>query len=132
MFITIDPNNTQRAIYLQVADSIRLLIAKREFPKGSALPPVRQVAADLGVSLNTISLAYRELEKEGLVKVRHGSGAIVTRSARQEMSHEIETGENNLRGLLRCVLARFAVSGLSGAEVRRIVKDELNQILNAR
>jgi DNA-binding transcriptional regulator YhcF (GntR family) len=126
MFIAIDPANTQRAIYLQVADSIRVLIAKREFPEGSALPPVRQVAADLGVSLNTISLAYRELEKEGLVRVRHGSGAVVSKS------NEIESDEGNLRGLLRSVLARFAVSGLSGPEVRRIVKDELNQILNAR
>jgi len=126
MFIAVDPANTQRAIYLQVADSIRVLIAKREFPEGSALPPVRQVAADLGVSLNTISLAYRELEREGLVKVRHGSGAVVSKS------NKIESDEGNLRGLLRSVLARFAVSGLSGAEVRRIVKDELNQILNAR
>ncbi len=103
-----------------------LLIAKQEFVEGSALPPVRQVAADLGVSLNTISLAYRELEKEGLVKVQHGSGAVVAKS------REIDSDQGAMRGLLRSALARFAVSGLSRSEVRRIVRDELNQILNAK
>src|SRR5216684_5499249 len=77
MYITIDEAD-RRPIYRQVADEIKSLIARGELDEGVALPPVRQVATDLGVNLNTIAAAYRELQKEGLLKVRHGAGAVVT------------------------------------------------------
>jgi DNA-binding transcriptional regulator YhcF (GntR family) len=44
---------------------------------GAPLPPVRRFAADLGLDLNTIAVAYRELQTEGLLTVKHGSGAVV-------------------------------------------------------
>src|SRR5260221_7812460 len=77
MYITIDESD-RRPVYRQVADEIKGLIARGELREGMALPPVRQVADDLGVNLNTIAAAYRELQKEGLLKVRHGSGALVS------------------------------------------------------
>src|SRR5207237_9486843 len=77
MYITVDESD-RRPIYRQVADEIKGLIARGELREGMALPPVRQIAADLGVNLNTIAAAYRELQKEGLLKVRNGSGALVS------------------------------------------------------
>src|SRR5262245_56069743 len=66
MMIRIDPEDP-RPLYRQVADEIKTLIASGELRKGDPLPAVRQVAADLGVNLNTIAAAYRELRREGLV-----------------------------------------------------------------
>ena len=66
MYITIDERD-KRPLYQQVVDEIKSLIAGGELPEGSSLPPVRQVAADLGVNLNTIAYAYRQLQKQGLV-----------------------------------------------------------------
>src|SRR6267378_5944466 len=77
MYITIDESD-RRPVYRQVADEIKGLIARGELREGMALPPVRQVADDLGVNLNTIAAVYRELQNEGLLKVRHGSGAVVS------------------------------------------------------
>ena len=77
MYITIDESD-RKPIYRQVADEIKGLIARGALREGMALPPVRQVADDLGVNLNTVAAAYRELKKEGLVAVRHGSGAVVS------------------------------------------------------
>src|SRR5438034_628757 len=65
MYITIDESD-RRPIYRQVADEIKGLIARGELREGMALPPVRQVADDLGINLNTIAAAYRELQREGL------------------------------------------------------------------
>ena len=73
MYITIDERD-RRPLYQQVVDEIKALIAGGELPQGSSLPPVRQVAADLGVNLNTIAYAYRQLQKQGLVRIRHGAG----------------------------------------------------------
>src|SRR5215475_6670182 len=77
MYITIDERDA-RPIYQQLVDEIKTLIARGELAEGTSLPPVRQIASDLGVNLNTVAFAYRKLQREGLIRVRHGSGAVVT------------------------------------------------------
>jgi GntR family transcriptional regulator len=118
MYITIDERD-RRPIYRQVVDEIKVLIARRELKEGSSLPPVRQVAADLGVNLNTIASAYRQLQKEGLIKVRHGSGAVVT--------SRVVSGrtEEQLRVQLRTALTQLALAGLKHSEIKAMVNEEL-------
>jgi GntR family transcriptional regulator len=45
---------------------------------GVELPSIRQLAADLQVSVITIKRAYLELEREGIIATRHGKGSFVT------------------------------------------------------
>jgi Predicted transcriptional regulators len=85
---------------------------------------VRQVAGDLGVNLNTVAAAYRELAREGLITVRHGSGAIVSSRT------SAETSENDMRKPLRAALTQFVLSGMARAEILGIVKEELRHILD--
>jgi GntR family transcriptional regulator len=121
MYITIDESD-RRPVYRQVADEIKGLIARGELREGMALPPVRQVADDLSVNLNTIAAAYRELQKEGLLKVRHGSGALVT-ARRVTQQNDAE-----LRKLLRASLAHLVLAGLPRAEIVEIVNEEIRQL----
>src|SRR5258705_8959992 len=123
MFITVDTDD-RRPIYQQVVDEIKGLIAKGELPEGSALPPVRQVAGDLGVNLNTVAAAYKELAREGLITVRHGSGAVVTSRT------SVETSENDMRKPLRAALTQFVLSGMPRAAILGVVKEELRQLLD--
>jgi GntR family transcriptional regulator len=121
MYITIDEGD-RRPLYQQVVDEIKKLIARGELPKGSTLPPVRQVAADLGVNLNTVAFAYRQLQKEGLIRVRHGSGA-------QVVSQVLAQGDDErAQERLRSVLADLVLSGLTRSEVMTLVSDSLNQL----
>lgn len=64
-------------IYLQVKRRIEALIASGEWKRGQRLPTERALAAQLGVSRNTVSLAYRQLEAEGLITSRQGRGTFV-------------------------------------------------------
>jgi GntR family transcriptional regulator len=105
-----------------VVDEIRGLIAAGELLEGSSLPPVRQVAADLGVNLNTIAYAYRQLQKQGLVKVRHGAGAVVTSRLLRESTEE------QLRSQLGTALTHLALAGLKLSEVRMLVETELGRL----
>ena len=123
MYIVVDETD-QRPIYRQVVDEIKALIARGELPEGAALPPVRQVAADLGVNLNTIASAYRELQREGLINVRHGSGAIVA-----SRSNVQEKTDNELRKPLRAALTQLVLAGLPKTEIMTIVTDELRGLL---
>ncbi|HEU4423700.1 MAG TPA: GntR family transcriptional regulator [Pilimelia sp.] len=61
--------------YEQIRVQIARMIDTAVLPAGTRLPPIRQLAADLGVAANTVARAYRELETEGLVvsRVRHGT-----------------------------------------------------------
>ncbi|HSS20134.1 MAG TPA: GntR family transcriptional regulator [Pyrinomonadaceae bacterium] len=121
MYITIDERDG-RPLYQQVVDEIKGLIAAGELPEGTTLPPVRQVAADLGVNLNTIAYAYRQLQKHGLVKVRHGSGAVVTSKVLKE------TKDDQLRSQLGSALTHLALAGLKLSEIRLMVDNELSRL----
>ena len=118
MWITVDASD-RRPIYEQVADEIKTLIARGELAEGHALPPVRQVAADLGVNLNTIATAYRALQDEGLITIRHGSGAVVT------AHRTTATGPKELRRSLGAVLTQMVLAGMGRAEIMATVADEL-------
>ena len=121
MYITVDERD-RRPLYQQVVDEIKALIAGGELREGSSLPPVRQVAADLGVNLNTIAFAYRQLQKQGLVKIRHGAGAIVTSRLLNE------TTDEQLRNQLGTALTHLALAGLSLSEVRALIEVELTRL----
>jgi GntR family transcriptional regulator len=121
MYITIDETD-RRPIYQQVVDEIKAIIAAGELPEGSSLPPVRQVAADLGVNLNTIAFAYRRLQKEGLIKLKHGSGGVV-------ISRVVpKRDEERLQSKLMPVLTDMMLQGLSRNEVIALVNNALNQL----
>lgn len=121
MYITIDERD-RRPIYQQVVDGIKALIARDELEQGSTLPPVRQVAADLGVNLNTIAFAYRQLQKEGLIKVKHGSGAEVV--SRVLAKRDNERAQDNLQA----VLTDLVLAGYTRAEVLALVNEVLNSL----
>lgn len=122
MHIVIDEND-RRPIYQQVVDEIKGLIAMGELREGAPLPPVRQVAANLGVNLNTIATAYRELQREGLINVRHGAGAIVSSSTAQEKT------DDELRKPVRAALTQLVLAGLPRTAIMNIVTDELRGLL---
>jgi DNA-binding transcriptional regulator YhcF (GntR family) len=67
--------------YEQVRMRIAELAAQGSLPAGSRLPAVRQLAADLGLAVNTVARAYRELEQAGLVETRGRHGTVVTPKA---------------------------------------------------
>ena len=122
MFIVVDEND-RRPIYQQVADGLRALIAGGELREGAQLPPVRQMASDLGVNLNTIATAYRELQAEGLINVRHGSGAVVASRT------PLQRSEAELRKPLRTALTQMVLSGMARAEIMGMVSEELRALL---
>ena len=64
-------------IYVQLVNQIKYLVSSGRLAAGEQLPPVRKLAEQLLVNPNTIARAYRELENEGLVTSRQGSGVFV-------------------------------------------------------
>ena len=65
-------------IYLQIANQVKHLVASGRLAPGDEIPPIRVLAHQLLVNPNTVARAYLELEREGVVVKRHGSGTYVS------------------------------------------------------
>lgn len=118
MFLTLHADD-KRPIYQQITDGIKGLIARGSLSEGMSLPSVRQVAGDLGVNLNTVAVAYRQLQDEGFVTVRHGAGAVISsRNGRP-------SGQADPYTPLRTALTQLVLSGLTEDEIVGAVRDEL-------
>ncbi len=104
----------------QILSGLRALIAQGALAPGDELPPVRQLAGDLGVNLNTVARAYRALEADGLARAARGRGTHVTasverpRGSREEVRAQVEAS-------LRGSLADAKLAGLSREDAGSIV-----------
>lgn len=63
--------------YQQIRQEIATAIADGSLTPGTKLPPIRQLARDLGLALNTVARAYHELELDGLVHTNGRRGTVV-------------------------------------------------------
>lgn len=64
-------------IYVQLQEQIKQAVAGEILVEGDQLPSVRELAGRLTVNPNTISRAYQELEREGLIESLRGRGTFV-------------------------------------------------------
>lgn len=87
---------------------------------GERLPTIRTLAEELVINPNTVVRAYRELQHEGVVELRQGSGAYVGQVVVERGEVMIKAGK-----LVHTVVERLRALGLSEAEIRRTVENEL-------
>lgn len=87
----------KRPMYLQIMDQIKRRIVVGDWAQGQTIPSIRQLAADLQVSVITIKRAYLELEREGVIVTRQGMGshvaptpALGARLREQELQEHLE------------------------------------------
>jgi GntR family transcriptional regulator len=73
-----------RPLYVQIMDEVRRGLVRGALGPEDALPSVRELASSLRINPRTVSQAYAELEREGLVRVRPGKGTFVAPSVRNE------------------------------------------------
>jgi len=103
----------------QLITQITLGILTRELAPGERLPSTRDLARRFGIHANTASAAYRQLEEEGWVEQRHGSGVFVRRT-RPELPVTPETAVDQLIADLALKARRLGVSdALLKASLRR-------------
>ena len=75
--------DSDRPIFIQILERIRMNIISGKYQPGEKLPSVRQLAAEAAVNPNTMQRAFAELERAGLVYSKRTSGRFITED--QEM-----------------------------------------------
>lgn len=111
----------------QIRAEIRDAIARGETQPGESLPTVRQLAADLGINLNTVARAYRLLEADGLVTTIRGRGTVV-RSAREFPAIPKRSLKDRIGRAMRQVISDARLAGLKRTELERLFAKEAGSI----
>ena len=77
----IDFNDSNRAIYLQIADDIADRVLQGVLPPDERIPSVRDYAATVMVNVNTVMRAYEHLSSLGVIYNKRGLGYFVSAEA---------------------------------------------------
>ena len=81
----------------QIADRV----AQGVLTPGTRLPPVRSLAADLGLAVGTVARAYKELEGDGVVVTAGRRGTVVAPAPPTASAEEVETAVRRAVALAR-------------------------------
>jgi GntR family transcriptional regulator len=123
MAILFRPNpSTGVPIYLQLMEQVKHGIETGALRSGDQLPGIRPLAEELVINPNTVAKAYRELEHEGVIELRHGAGAFVSGTAGARKITD------KLRGAQRLVadaVEKLHARGVTDEEIRRLFEAEL-------
>jgi DNA-binding LacI/PurR family transcriptional regulator len=95
----LDPRS-HAGITAQIRSRIAFLIADGELGLGDRLPPVRDLARQLGINVNTVRSAYAKLEADGLVRTRHGVGTVVAAAPLERPPVGVPLGVNTIAVLI--------------------------------
>lgn len=122
VLIAIDPEADQ-PVYRQIIDSLRRAAAEGRLAPGTALPSIRQLAADLGINPNTASKAYLLLEQEGLIHGRRRRGYFLA----EEAAARASAGEKTrLQEAVRRLVREGRDLGLSQSDLLQALATELD------
>ena len=111
-------------IYEQIKEQIKEAILKDELSQDEVLPSIRQLAADLKVSVITTTRAYTELEQEGYIFNVQGKGCYVapkdSELIREQLIRKIEDS-------LNAAINTARTAKLSKSELLKLVEFTLEE-----
>lgn len=89
-------------LYRQLCTQIVLAILSKDVKPGEKLPSTRSLSRRFDIHPNTVSAAYQQLEKEGWVESRRGSGVYVIEGGNQQLTPERQL-DIHISGFFRAV-----------------------------
>jgi DNA-binding transcriptional regulator YhcF (GntR family) len=101
----------------QLRSQLARQIQEHTLAVGARLPTIRRLAADLGLAVNTVGRAYRELEEAGLIETRGRAGSFVT-AAGEEARERARRAAADYAAVITSV-------GIDAGEAIRIVQAAL-------
>jgi len=109
-------------IYLQLMEQIKHAVETGALSPGDQLPGMRKLAEELVMNPNTVAKAYRELEHEGVIELRQGTGAFVAANVKpRKAAQKVHAGQ----AIVAEAMTRLRAQKLTEEEIRRLFEAEL-------
>jgi len=112
-------------LYVQLVEQIQRAVQVGILRPGDSLPPMRQLAAELHLALNTIVKAYAELEALGILETHGGAGTVVSASVASVLHPQ---AVEQVRQRLHALTNDAAALQVSEQELRDWIEAEIRQI----
>ncbi len=109
-------------VYLQIVQQVKAAAAGGRLRPGEALPSVRTLAEELRINRNTAARAYAELEAEGVIETRPGSGCFLKANGVSPLRRAVRS--DRLAAELDAVIVQ--------AHHLQIADDDLRELLDER
>ncbi len=116
--LTLDPDSAVPP-FEQVRAQLAAAIGSGSLEQSNRLPTVRQLAADLGLAVNTVAKAYRQLELAGLIETRGRHGTFVAGAPTAKRALSVRVAQDFMR--------RMRELGIGKAEALAILNREVEQ-----
>jgi GntR family transcriptional regulator len=108
-------------LYVQLMEQVKHAVEIGALRPGDQLPTIRALAQELVMNSNTVVRAYRELEHEGIVELRHGLGAFISSSVSAK-GKVMRQAQN----IVESAVERLWSLGITEQEIRRLFESELS------
>src|SRR3984893_14061125 len=109
-------------IYLQLMEQVKHAVETGALRAGEQLPGIRPLSEELVINPNTVAKAYRELEHEGIIELRHGAGAFVSGNAgAKKLTDKLRAGQT----IVTAAVEKLRARGMTDEEIRRLFEAEL-------
>src|SRR3984893_9650437 len=109
-------------IYLQLMEQVKHAVETGALRAGEQLPGIRPLSEELVINPNTVAKAYRELEHEGIIELRHGAGAFVSGNVgAKKLTDKLRGGKT----VVAAAIERLRARGVTDDEIRRLFEAEL-------
>ena len=109
-------------IYEQLFNELRRMISTGELKPGDSLPPIRSLARQLDVAVNTVARAYQELESAGLAEGNRRKGSFVKAQGTVLSKEAARIFKDPILSLVQ--------QGFSREEIANLFHANLNQVFD--
>ncbi|MFD2611976.1 GntR family transcriptional regulator [Paenibacillus gansuensis] len=112
-------------IYEQIIQQLKELILKGAVTSGEKLPSVRELSATILVNPNTVSKAYQELERQGVIETLRGKGTYVCSQQAAKITPEML---EQIRQSLKQTVLEASYAGISGEQLKTWIDQYLLEL----
>lgn len=116
---------SSKPLYEQIIEQFKLLVARGSLMPEDAIPSVRKLASQLGITPSTVAKAYRELERQGVIETIRAKGTFIARKV------ELQADDRKLSALhqsLSSIALELKMMGYTKEQVMELMAETFEEI----
>ena len=117
--------NSGIPLYVQLQQQIQKRILAGQLPRGTQLPSVRDLSAELHINPLTVAKVYQLLERDGFVETRRGVGTYVLH---QSPALRLEARRTQIGPALEQLIVEALHLGLGEKQIQALVADKFREL----
>lgn len=116
---------SSKPLYEQIIEQFKLLVMRESLKPGDAIPSVRRLAAELGITPSTVAKAYQELERQGVIETIRAKGTFIAQEVEIRMDDKKVL---SLRNSLKSIALELKMMGYTREQAMELMTEAYEEI----